>query len=155
MIAIPYDLSMVTGAAPVTTNGATTADYLNMGNALRAIVVVTLKQAVGHETPITIRQAINNAGDGVKDLAKDVPIWANEDVAASDLLVQQADGVAYTVSDTVKNKKVFFQVDGEDLDVDGGFTHITVLVGASAAATNFVNIDYIVEPRFPEQTSID
>lgn len=155
MDTIPFDKSVVTGAVPVTTNAAVTADYLNMANALRAIVIITLKQAVGHATPITIRQATDATGTGAKDLEKAVPIWANEDVAVSDLLEQQDDGVSHAVADDAKNKKVVIQIDPEDLDVNGGFGHISVLVGASSQASNFVNIDYLVQPRYPGETCID
>ncbi|MDQ0200319.1 hypothetical protein [Neobacillus ginsengisoli] len=43
-----------------------------------------------------------------KALASSIPIWANEDAAASDKLVRQADGVSYTVGSDVKNKTVVF-----------------------------------------------
>ncbi len=152
---LPFSNPVVTGVVPTTTNAAVTADYLNMGNATRVAVVVTLKQAAAHATPITIRQAQDVSGTGAKDLAKVVPVWANEDVATSDLMTQQDDAVSHTVAADVKNKKVIFQVEGEDLDVENGFDAITVLVGASTEATNFVSIDYIVDARYPDQSCVE
>jgi hypothetical protein len=154
-LSIPFKQSVVTGLAPVTTNLAKVADYLNMALALRVYVVVTLTQAAAHATAVTLRQATDNTGSDVKDLAKTVPVWANEDVAAGDVLTKQTDAVAHTVAATVKNKKIVFQVEGDDLDMANDFTHLTVSVAASSEATNFVNVEYIVEPRVPGVTLLD
>jgi hypothetical protein len=152
---IPFKQSVVTGLAPISTSSARTADYLNMALVLRVIIIATLTQAVGHATSLTLRQAKDNTGTSLKDLANNVPIWANEDVAAADGLTKQTDGVAYTVDDDVKNKKVIFQVEGDDMDVANGFTHLTVVSGASSQATDLINIEYIVESRTPGETLVD
>jgi hypothetical protein len=155
LISIPMKQSVVTALAPVTTNGAKAADYLNMALALRVYVIVTLVQAVGHATVVTLRQATDNSGTNLKDLGKDIPIWADEDVAASDILVKQDDGVSHTVENDVTNKKIIFQVEGDDLDMKNDFTHLTVGVSSSSQAANLVNIDYIVESRVPGETLTD
>jgi len=152
---IPFKQVVVTGLAPVTTNAAKTADYINMALGIRLCVIVALTQAVAHATQITLRQAQDNTGMGLKDLANNVPIWANEDIASSDALVKQSDGISHSVANDVKNKKIIFQVEGDDLDMKNGFDHLTVLVSASSQASNFVNIEYIVESRIPGETLID
>lgn len=149
---IPFKQSVVTGLAPVSTSTAKTAAYLNMGLAIRVYVIVTLTQAVGHATPVTLRQAQDNTGTGLKDLANTIPVWANEDVGAGDVMTKQDDAVSHTVAADIKNKKVVFQVEGEDMDVKNKFTHLTAQIGASAQAGNIANIDYIVEPRTPGET---
>jgi len=141
---------------PGSTNTETTGIYLNMGNALRAIASVTLDQQVGHATNIKIQQAKDNAGTDAKDI-KTLIIHASEDTDSvdGDVLVRKPDAFEYTVLDDAKSKNISFKIDGEDLDVNNDFTHITVVVAASGEATNMVSSDYITQPRNPGMTAID
>ncbi len=148
-LSIPMKQNVVTGLAPVSTNTAKTAEYLNMGLALRVYVIATLTQAVGNATALTLRQAQDNTGSGLKDLGNMIPVWAAEDIDTSEILEKQDDGYAYTVGADANNKKIVFQVDGEDMDVKNGFTHLTVQVGASGQNGNLINIEYLVEARTP------
>lgn len=150
----PNKFDVVTGTSPVTTNGGVTADYISMKGVLRAIIIVTLKQAVGHATGIDPIQATDVSGTGAKAFAKTLPIWADEDVAASDTMAKQTLGVTYTVTNDVKSKKVMFIIDAEKLDVDNGFDCLGVTVDNSSQATNFVNIEYLVEKRYQGVTAI-
>lgn len=152
---IPFSQSVITGAAPVTTNTAITADFLNMALAIRVYVVVLLTQAVADATVITLRQAKDNTGTGLKDLANTVPVHVNEDVAASDALVKETDAISHTVDADIKKKLVVFQVEGEDMDVGNDFTHLTALIGASGQATNIASVMYVVEAKEPGETMID
>ena len=98
-------------AGPVTTNGGVTSDWVSLKNAHKAVISLQFTQAVGHATVITLRQAQAVAGIGAKDLAANVPIWANEDTAGDDTLVRKPDGVAYTLAADVKKKQVIIEVD--------------------------------------------
>lgn len=145
---IPEGVIPVVGAAPETTNGGVTASYISLKNTQKAWIVVTLKQAVGHATAITPKQATAVAGTGAKGFDKDLEIWANEDVAASDALIQQAAGKSYTVANTAKNKLVVFAIDPAKLDTAGGFDCVGVTIADSGQATNLASVLYLVEPRF-------
>ena len=145
---IPEDLIPVVGAAPATTNGGITASYISLKNTQKAWIVVTLKQAVGHATAITPKQAKDVAGTNVKNFDKDLDIWANEDVATSDVLVQKAAGKSYTVANTAKNKLVVFAIDPAKLDTAGGFDCVGVTIADSGQATNLASVLYLVEPRY-------
>lgn len=147
MLHIPEKHHVVTAAGAVTTNGGVTGDYISMKNVIRAFIVVTLKQAVGHATGIDPVQATAVDGTGAKALAKTVPIWANEDVSAASLLTRQTDAVTYNVAATAKTKKIIFQVDADKLDIANGFDVLGVTVDDSSQATNFVNIEYVLEMR--------
>lgn len=139
---------VVTGTSPITTNTAVTANYISMKNVLRAFIVVTLKQAVGHATGIDPVQATAVAGTGKKAFAKALPIYANEDVATSSLLTAHTPAVTYDVTNDAKSKKVVFIVDAEKLDVENGFDCLGVTIDASSQTTNFVNIEYVLEMRY-------
>lgn len=154
MLHIPEKRMVVTGASPVTTNSAVTADYISMKNVIRAYIIVTLTQAAAHATGIDPVQATAVAGTAAKAFTKTLPIWANEDVAASDTLTAQTAAVTYNVTADIKNKKIIFQIDAEKLDVANSFDCIGVTLDASSEATNFVNIEYILEMRNPGKSVI-
>lgn len=145
---IPAKEHVVTGAGCVTTNGGVTADYISMANVIRAVIIVTLKQAVAHLTGISPIQATALDGTEAKAFAKTLPIAANEDVSLASLLTDQDPAVAYTVAATAKTKKVIFVVDNEKFDVENGFDCLGVTVDDSSEATNIVNIEYILEMKY-------
>lgn len=128
-----------------------TSDYVTLKNAITATVIVNLAQTVGHSTQISLYQAQDVEGTGVKPLVNNVPILANEDVSVSDKLVRQSDGVSYTVANTAKNKQVIFHVDPAKLDVNNGFCCLSVRLGASAQATNFASGEFILESKYSQE----
>lgn len=149
MLNIPEKYHVVTGAGAVTTNGGVTGDYINMKNVIRAFIVVTLKQAVAHATGIDPVQATAAAGTGSKAFTKTLPVWANEDVSVDSTLEKKTQAVTYNVATTAKTKKIVFQVDPEKMDLDNGFGFLGVTVDNSSQATNFCNVEYILEMRYP------
>jgi len=154
MLNIPEKRKIVTGSAPVTTNGGVTCDYISMKNVIRAYIILTFTQAVGHATGIDPVQATAVAGTGAKAFAKTLPIWANEDTAASDALVKKTQAVTYNVAADIKGKKVIFQIDAEKLDVNNSFDCIGVTVDDSLQVTNLVNVEYVLEMRYPQNSVI-
>ena len=159
MVNLVENLQLVEAINPKTTNGALTGDYISLKNAKRAWIVLNFTQAAGHATAITVEQATNVAAGGTKAIATVVPIWANEDTAATDTLVRQTDAVAFTVANNIKNKQVVFQIDPSTLDIAGGFDCITVKTAASSETTNFVSAIYIIDTKYakatPESAIID
>jgi hypothetical protein len=150
LISMPEHCNIVQAAQPQTTNAAINSKYINLKNAVYACVFVHLTQAVGHATPISLFQAQDIAGIGAKALARNVPIWANEDAAATDQFVRQADGVSYAVLNNAKNKVIAFYVDPNKLDINNGFKTLQVRIGASGEATNFATIEVCVCSKYPQ-----
>lgn len=136
---------------PKTTNTAITGDYVTLKNSITATVVINLAQTAGHETQISLYQAQDVEGTGAKPLVNNVPILANEDVAVSDKLVRQQDGVSYTVSNTAKNKQVIFHIDPAKLDINNGFCCLNVRLGASSQATDFAGGEFILENKYLQE----
>lgn len=151
-ILTPENLKIVQGANPQTTNGGIDGDYISLKNVVSVRVEVDLTQAAGHATEITLYQATAVAGTGEKALASNVTIWANEDTATSDTLVRQSNGVSYTVSNDIKNKKVAFYILPAKLDMNNNYDCICAKIGDSATATNYACINYVIEPEFHGET---
>ena len=122
---------------------ALTADYVSLKTAARAFVVVHINQAAANTVAITIEQASAVAGTGSKVITVAVPIWANQDCAASDALVEQTAAVGFTTSAATKHKLVVFEIDPGTLDLANGFDCITVKTGASAAG-NITSAFYLL-----------
>jgi hypothetical protein len=148
----PEGSKIVQGVAPVTTNGAVTADYISLKDVHRAWIVVDLKQAVGHATGIDPVQATAVAGTSSKALTNATQIWANEDVAATDTSVRQTDAVTYDVTNDIKSKQVIIQINPGSLDVNNDFDCVSVSLDASSQVTNFVNVTYILQMRYSSAT---
>lgn len=132
---------------PKTTNTAITGRKISLKNALKFTAIIHLTQAVGHATVITPKQSQDVAGTGVKVLANNVFIAANEDVAASDAIVWKTPATSYTVAADVKSKIVMIEIPTQFLDMANGFDCISIDIGASAQATNFASILYVVDYR--------
>jgi hypothetical protein len=150
MITLPEEFKVVTGASPETTNGGKTADFVSMKNGHWLWIVVTLKQAVGHATAITVKRATHVAGTGETTLANNVQIWANEDTAASDTLVRQTDAKAHTVTNDIKSKQIVFGID--PVSLGAGYDVVTVTAADSSQATNFWSVTYLMATRYPSAT---
>ena len=136
-------------AGPVTTNGGVTCDYVSLKNVKRAWVVAKLTQAVGHATGIDPVQASAVDGTGAKALSTAVRIWANEDTGTSDTLVAQTAAVTYNVTNDIKKKIVVFMIEPGYLDHANSFDVLGCTVDDSSQATNFVDVTYVLEMRYP------
>lgn len=142
---IPQGLVPVQLLAPTTTNGAATSRGVSLKFALRAQIIVNLKQAVGHATVISLRQAdviaLSNTAAG-----PNVPNWKNEDCVTNDTLVKNADAAAVTVAANAKSMQVIFDVDPRHLT--SGKPVVYVTSSDSSQATNFMTVEAIIEPRY-------
>ena len=139
-------------AGCVTTNGGVTTDIVSLKNAHKAWLMFQLTQAVGHATALVPWQCTNVAAGGAKVLTNVVPIWANEDTAASDALVAQTAAVNYTVTNDIKKKQVIFEIDPATLDVANGFDCIKVVIADSSQATDFVAGQFVLQERYKQAT---
>jgi len=141
---VPVSLTV----GPVTTNGGVTTDYISLKNVHKLVAVFQFKQAVGHATGIDPVQAQAVAGTNVKAITNAVPIWANEDVAATSVLVRQTDAITYNVTNDVKSKIVTMEIDPAGLDVAGGFDCLAFTIDDSSQATNLVSAVAYIVPRY-------
>jgi hypothetical protein len=144
-LSIPQGVLPVQLLAPTTTSGGAASRGVSLKNAIRAFIVVDLKQAVGHATAISLRQAkeialTNNAA------GPSVPNWKNEDCVASDALTKNADGASVTVTNDVTSKQVIFQVDPVRLSAD--YNVVYVMAADSSQATNFMSAAAYLLPRY-------
>ncbi len=153
MICIPETLKPIEALTPAADAAGRTGDYISCKNAHKVWVVVHVDQGNAATIALTIEQASAVAGTGTKAITNTVPIWANEDCAASDTLVRQTDAVSFTTSAAVKHKVVVFQIDPATLDNANSFDCITVKTGASNAA-NITSAAYYVEGRYPDMSDV-
>lgn len=123
--------------------GAITGAYVSLRDAELCFVLAHINQANVATVAITIEQATDVAGTGSKPITNAVPIWANQDCAATDALVRQVDSVTFITSAALKQKLVVFQIDPAHLDVNNGFDCITVKTAASDVA-NITAAQYIL-----------
>jgi len=149
-ICLPEVTKIVEAITPQA-GAAITGDYVSLKNVHRAFVVVHVNQAEVNTMAISIEQATVVAGGDTKVITNVVPIWANEDCAASDALVRQTDAVNFTTSAAQKHKVVVFQIDPSILDLANGFDCITVKTGASNAG-NLTSAMYYLCERYQQAT---
>lgn len=143
-ITLPEQFKIVQAIAPAAGGSALTGDYVSLKNAHRAWIVVNITQGNAATVAIGVNQAAVVAGTGAAAVTDAFKIWANQDTAAGDSLVQQTDAATFTTSVTVKNKQVVILVDPAKLDNPC----IAVTAGASNAA-NIVQAEYFLETRYP------
>lgn len=143
---IIFPVSLTIG--PVTTNGGVTTDYISLKNVHRLVAVFQFKQAVGHATGIDPVQAKDVAGTDVKAITNAVPIWANEDVTATSVMVRQTDAITYNVTNDVKSKIVTMDIDPAGLDVSNGFDCLAFTIDNSSQTNNLVSAVAYVAPRY-------
>jgi hypothetical protein len=130
MCNIPESCKIIEAIAPQA-GGAIVGDYVSLRDVEGCFVVVHVNQAAAAAVAITIEQAQDVAGTGSKAITYAVPIWADQDCAASDILVRQTDSVSFNTSAALKHKVVIFQVDPAHLDINNGFDCIVVKTAAS------------------------
>jgi hypothetical protein len=148
---LPENFKIVEALAPATDAAGRTGDYVSLKGVNRAWIVFHVTQGNAATIAITVEQATAVAGTGHTAITKVVPIWANEDLAASDALVRQTDAISFTTSAAVKHKMVIFEIDPALLDVANGFDCLTVITGASNAA-NITQAVYILDTMYKQTT---
>jgi hypothetical protein len=148
----PEVYKIVEALEPATDAAGRTGDYVSMKNYAQCFVVFHVTQGNAATIAVTIEQATAVAGTSSKAITVAVPIWANQDCAASDTLVRQTDAVSFTTSAAVKHKQVIFQIDASTLDIANGFDCLTVITGASNAGNITSAQYYLCGARFQQAT---
>ena len=150
---LPNDLKPVEASGgSVTTNTLVTGQYVNLSNALRAWLLITLTQAVGFAEVISLTQAQAVAGTGVK-AGPTSKIWANEATGTNDTSVRQTDGASYTTNNTGSVvKQIVIEVDPAAFDAANGYQTAGFTASASSQATNFISATWLIQERYPQAT---
>lgn len=148
---IPESLKVVEALGPAADAAGRTSVYVSLKNVQKARIAVHINQGNAATVALTPKQASAVAGTGSKVLANVVPIWADQDCAASDTLARQTDAVNFTTDAGLKRKIVIFQIDPVSLDVAGGFDCIAITTGASNAA-NITAAQFLLEMRYEGDT---
>ncbi len=148
-ITIPTTFKKVVAFAPKTTNAALTSQVVSLKNAIRATLTLTFTNAVGFASVPTIKQATDIAA-ATNAAGPTCRIWANEDVAATDTLVEQTAGASYTMAADIKNKHIVFEIDPASLTA--GYDCIYCTIATSSQATNFVSGEFEIETNYAQAT---
>ena len=145
------NLKVVEGLPPAPDAAGRSSDVVSLKNLHKLIVVCHVLQGNAATVALTPEQCTAVSGAGNKAIPA-VPIWANQDCAASDALVRQADAVSFTTDAALKDKIVVFEIDPSKLDIAGGFDCIRVNTGASNVA-NITEVMFYGVPRYPGDSS--
>lgn len=149
------NMQIVSGFVPVDMqSGANTGDWVNLSNFGHcAVVLFKAAGTAGDDPTLTIQQAKDVDGDGVKEL--DFTTIAVKQGAALNAigqytLVTQAAGETYTHADAAEAQALWivgFQP--EDLDVDNGFCCLRASVADVGGNAQLGCLFYLLsEPRF-------
>jgi len=129
-----------------------TFDYVSLKNCQMAWIVVLLTQAAGHQTLIEPQVATAVAPVGSTAITFATDIWANEDTAASDTLVKQANAVQYEVAGDIARKMVVFRIDPSDVVAQGSTYDCIGCLIESSKQLNYVAGVYVLQSRYPQDT---
>lgn len=148
---IPEKCMIVEALTPAADAAGRASGFVSLKNVSRAWIVVHVDQGNAATILLSPLQALTVAGGSSKPLATAVPIWADQDCAASDALARQADAVNFTTSAAVKHKLVVFAIDPAKLDRAGAFDCIGLTTGASNAA-NITEATFYLEMAYASAT---
>jgi hypothetical protein len=130
---------------PATDAAGRTGRYVRTREAHKMTFVFNILQGNAATIALSCLQATSAAGAGAKACTTSHRWWACLDVATTDLLVRQADGLSFTTDAGVKTKVVICEVDPTGLDMAGGFLYVAPVTGASNAA----NLTSAIAAAFP------
>ena len=153
MFYIPEGGHVVELLTPATDAAGRTGGYISLKSAQWVYIVCHMDQGNAATITWTPEQASKVDGTGTKALTNNVPIWADEDLAASDVPTRQTDAANFTTSAAIKHKMLIFSIDPASLDSSSSFDCITVKTGASDAA-NITSAVAIIVPRYHSASPI-
>lgn len=148
----PQAYNIVSLLNPAADAAGRTSVYVTLKNVAKAFIVCHITQGNAATVALNVLQAKDVAGTSSKALGNAVPIYADLDAVASDLLTAQTPGVTFTTDAGLKNKIVVFEIPVEALDVANGFKTIAIQTGASNAANITAAVAYLAGQRFQGAT---
>ena len=151
MFSFPENCKHIVAAAPqVGTAAAVNGTAISLKN-VQKLWAIALVNPVGGAALALIPQTdalVAFASAAVLTVAQ--RIWANEDVATSDRLVEQTAAVNFTTAADANVKQVIFEIDTSTLAA--GEDCFRLITGA-LPITDYVSIEYVILPRYAGQVS--
>ena len=151
MFSFPENCKHIVAAAPqVGTAAAVNGTAISLKN-VQKLWAIALVNPVGGAALALIPQTdalVAFASAAVLTVAQ--RIWANEDVATSDRLVEQTPAVNFTTAADANLKQVIFEIDPSTLAA--GEDCFRLITGA-LPITDYVSIEYVILPRYAGQVS--
>ena len=154
IFSLPQECKIVEAIVPQA-GGAITGDYVSLKGAARCFVVVHVNQADVAQMTISLNRATAVAPADAAVIVTAVPIWANQDCAASDTLTAQTAAVNFQLSADLGHKQIVFEIDPAKLGQTAGgvpYDCIAVATGASNAANITQAAYYLTDLRYGAAT---
>ena len=151
---IPEDAVPVVLAAPVTTNGGVTTDYISLKLAHMIFLELIFTQAQADATGIDPVQCTAVDGSDSKAITNTLPIWSNTDISLTSKLTRRTDAITYDLPATAKNMIVVMQIDPAGFGIENGFDVLGVTIDDSGQATDLVSVVAHVVPRYKDSNYI-
>jgi len=132
--------------SPRATNANPASAYIDCSLGAKVKIVCSVTKGNAALTAFTLEEATTNAGGGLRNLARNVPVWVNLNSGASTAQVRQANGVTYALDNANdgRGQLVIFEVETAKLGT--GFRFLRVQTAAGDAA-NIASIAAEVELR--------
>lgn len=148
----PERVKAVSVLAPATDAAGRTGAYVNVSLSGSIVLRCLVNQGNAATVQFTVKQAQDNAGTGVKNLAGVVPVYANLNTSTNDTDVRQSDAASFTTDVATQNKIVTFLIKPSDLDIANGFKYVTITTGASNVANITAAVAEAFELRYAQAT---
>jgi len=152
MFSFPENCKVVLGAAPqVGAGAAVNSTPISLKNCHKVWIVVNLNPVGGAAlllTPQTDALVAFGTAAAITNVAR---IWANEDVATSDRLVEQTAAVNFTTTADVNPKQIIFEIDPADLAAGEDKDDLTT---GALPNTDYISIEYVIWPRYQGRVSM-
>jgi hypothetical protein len=147
-----YDAKITLALPPAADAAGRSGAWVDTWMAEKIYIVVDIAQGNAAPVTLTFQQATDVNGTGAKAPSGNAFIWANQNQAAGDALVQQASATSFQTSTAIGNKKIVFEIyPATFLDVNNAFKTLQVITSASNAA-NVTVANYFATPlRFAQQ----
>ena len=152
IVHLPEHFKIVQGSlGAVTTQNGFVADHVSLKNVNMAWIVAHFDQAVGHATVLNPLKATLAVGAvGSTAITHNAPNWENNDCAATDTLVRNADATTVTLSADIATHMIVVQIDPAQLGDTFDCMGCSITTGGDAS--NFVSIMYYLEMRYAQAT---
>ena len=133
--------------------GACTSTYVSLKGAHKAWIFIDFYEGQANTVVFTPMKATAVAPSNALAITKEVRIWANQDTAASDRLVEQTAALTFTSDNAVKGKQIVFEIDPADLGElagTGPYDCLAILCTAPNAL-DYITATCWILPRYPER----
>jgi hypothetical protein len=159
-LSFPENLFIMQGLAPKTGAGAAiTSIPISLKNVQKLWAVCNINTA-GTSAAVAIVPQTDTlvafgSALGLPATLHTVPIWVNATSAVSDAISKVTDAITYSTTADALCKQVIFEIDPSLIrtTVTAASDDVCFRISFTAvAATDFVEVTYVIQPRFPSKT---